>query len=533
VTDHSSSKLGWDGIATKGVLRTQQWMLIAIAGVSLLFLFWAGLINMVGQWEQAEYSHGYLIPVVAVFMALEQGRALGAIKLKESWVGLAILAVSLGLLAIGELSALYSITHYAFLLALLGLLLAIIGWRGVRILWAPLLFLVFMIPLPDFLYNNLSSQLQLISSAIGVALIRLLGITVFLEGNVIDLGVYKLQVAEACSGLRYLFPLMSFGFLCAFVYRGAMWKRVALFLSSIPIAILMNSLRIGVIGVLVEYQGIEAAQGFLHLFEGWVVFIVCLIILFAEGLALHRLSRETASFRDAIAIDFSLAELSSFRLPPSQNRLPLLIAAAGLAIAAVASASVSPREEAAPQRKPFLDFPLAMGDWHGRDEVLSPEVLLALKLDDYLNANYARQSDGSVVNVYAAYYASQRKGASAHSPRSCIPGGGWEIESLRTVKVVTPTTGPDGMNVNRVIIAKGESRQLVYYWFQQRGRMMTNEYLVKWYLLVDALTKHRTDGAMVRLVTPIRSDADTERADATLISLMNDLMPRLDGYIPN
>jgi EpsI family protein len=89
------------------------------------------------------------------------------------------------------------------------------------------------------------------------------------------------------------------------------------------------------------------------------------------------------------------------------------------------------------------------------------------------------------------------------------------------------------MNVNRVIIAKGESRQLVYYWFQQRGRLIASEYLVKWYLLLDALTKHRTDGAMVRLVTPIDDATDSGKADATLISLMNDLTPQLGGYIPD
>lgn len=516
-----------------GVTRQGQWAMLAIAGIALLFLFRAGLANMVGQWEQAEYSHGYLIPLVAAYMALEQGRRLRDVELQPSWSGLVVLAISLGLLAIGELSALYSITHYAFLLAVLGLLLVVMGWPGARILWAPLVFLLFMVPLPDFLYNNLSSQLQLISSAIGVALIRLFGITVFLEGNVIDLGVYKLQVAEACSGLRYLFPLMSFGFLCAFVYRGATWKRVLLFLSSIPIAILMNSLRIGVIGVLVEHQGIEAAEGFLHLFEGWIVFIACLIILFLEALVLHRISREAVSFRDAVAIDFSLAHLTSFRLRPAENRLPLMAATAALVIAAIASVSISPREEAVPQRQAFAGFPLEIGDWRGQEEALAPEVLSTLKLDDYLNVNYVRAADNEVANVYAAFYASQRKGASAHSPRSCIPGGGWEIESFRTVKVVTAATGPDGMNVNRVVIAKGDSRQLVYYWFQQRGRLITSEYLVKWYLLLDSLTKHRTDGAMVRLVTPVGPDADMGKADATLISLMQDLTPQLGGYIPN
>ena len=163
---------------------------------------------------------------------------------------------------------------------------------------------------------------------------------------------------------------------------------------------------------------------------------------------------------------------------------------------------------------------------------MSPEVLGVLKLDDYINVNFTDETSNGYINFYTAYYASQRKGASAHSPRSCIPGGGWEIEDLRTV--VVPGVGPGnaGLTVNRVIIAKGESRQLVYYWFQQRGRIITNEYLVKWYLLVDALTRHRTDGAMVRLVTPVPQGADMAKAEAMLAGFMSQVVPGLGAYIP-
>ncbi len=102
--------------------------------------------------------------------------------------------------------------------------LALVGRQVFRIIWVPMLILLFMIPLPRFLYNNISAQLQLISSGIGVWFIRLFGISVFLEGNVIDLGALKLQVAEACDGLRYLFPLMTLGFILAYFFKAAFWK---------------------------------------------------------------------------------------------------------------------------------------------------------------------------------------------------------------------------------------------------------------------------------------------------------------------
>ncbi len=133
-------------------------------------------------------------------------------------------------------------------------------------------------------------KLQHVSSRIGTAIISALGIPVYLDGNIIDLGTYKLQVAEACSGLNYLFPLLSFGFLVAVIYRGPIWHKVVLFLSAVPITIAMNCLRIAMVGVLVDRYGTEQAEGFLHLFEGWVIFVACLGLLLLEALLLQRLS---------------------------------------------------------------------------------------------------------------------------------------------------------------------------------------------------------------------------------------------------
>jgi EpsI family protein len=137
------------------------------------------------------------------------------------------------------------------------------------------------------------------------------------------------------------------------------------------------------------------------------------------------------------------------------------------------------------------------------------------------------------VNFYAAYYASQKKGQSAHSPRSCIPGGGWVIKSLdqRTINGVNVEDQP--LSVNRTVIQKGDNKQLVYYWFQQRGRVITNEYLVKWYLFWDALTKNRTDGALVRLTTFVKAGQDIKEADEHLKSFVKSIVTHLDKYIQN
>ena len=154
----------------------------------------------------------------------------------------------------------------------------------------PIAFLLFAIPLPYFIDAVLTLRLQLISSELGVFFIRMFGIPVYLDGNIIDMGNYKLQVVEACSGLRYLYPLLSLSFLAAYLFHAPLWQRVLVFLSSIPIAIGMNGFRIGLVGILVDRWGTQMAEGVLHFFEGWVIFLACAVLLAAEMYLLARMS---------------------------------------------------------------------------------------------------------------------------------------------------------------------------------------------------------------------------------------------------
>ena len=137
------------------------------------------------------------------------------------------------------------------------------------------------------------------------------------------------------------------------------------------------------------------------------------------------------------------------------------------------------------------------------------------------------------VNLYVAWYDSQQSGRSAHSPSTCLPGGGWEMKEFGQVDVPGVAVEGRQLRVNRALIAMGPNRQLVYYWFQQRGRVLTNEYLVKWYLFWDALTRRRTDGALVRLTAPLVEGQDVTEADRELADFARETAPRLRAYIPD
>jgi hypothetical protein len=170
----------------------------------------------------------------------------------------------------------------------------------------------------------------------------------------------------------------------------------------------MNSLRIGVIGVLVEYQGIAAAQGFLHFFEGWVVFLLCLLVLLGVTAFLHRVTRQTESLRDALA--FRIPTLRSCSLSLQVSKLAPIASATGLlALAIVASLFVTDRVEIIPDRAKLSSFPLTLSEWHGVETGLDEEILQALALTDYFSGTYSSNTSSRTLNFYVAYYASQRR----------------------------------------------------------------------------------------------------------------------------
>jgi len=509
------------------------WGVLAVACVLLGFMFFDSLKEMIRVWDtREEYGYGYIIPFLAVFLVWQKKDELEHIEFCGSWFGVVLVAMGVIAFYLGSLSSLYIIMQYAFLLVVLGIALSFTGVRGFRSIVIPLVFLVFMIPLPVFLYNSVSGALQLVSSELGVAVIRLFGISVYLEGNVIDLGTYKLQVVEACSGLRYLFPLASLAFISVYFYKAAFWKKAVVFLSSVPITIFMNSFRIGVIGVLVDKWGADQAEGFLHFFEGWVIFMACIAILVGEMWLLSRFGKEKRPFRDVFGLEFPSPTPENAKIFYRHVPVSLMVAVVILVASAAGTVMLEHRDEIIPPRSDFNEFPLEIGEWKGKIGSLDAITLDALKLDDHVIGDY-RNSDGDIINFYVAYYGSQRSGASVHSPRSCLPGGGWLIADHRVVPVEGVTVSGKPLMVNRVVIKKGDFTQLVYYWLQQRGRVITSEYMAKWYIFQDSLIRNRTDGSLVRLTSFVGPGEDLAEVDKRLSSFARNISGLLSDYIPD
>ena len=506
-------------------------LLVSISALVAIVGFSGALMELVRRWDtQEEYSHGFLIPFIVLWLLWTRRHALIASMGRPSWIGPLLILLAAAMHIVGKLSALFILSQLGFIVAVVGVALGFGGYSLLKVTFIPIIFLIFAIPLPYFVDAALSLRLQLISSELGTFFIRVFQIPVFLEGNVIDLGNYKLQVVEACSGLRYLYPLLSLGFLAAYLFHAPFWQRALVFLSTIPITIVMNSFRIGLVGVLVNYWGPQDADGFLHLFEGWIIFIACAGLLVGEMYLLARFGMGKAFFDVFYPPNVSPSQTknagsSRFNIAPLVT-CTVLLAATGLTVF-----HVSTRQEIQPERRLFATFPTSLGEWRGHPSSLDAKTEQALGLTDYVLSDYTRQ-DGRPVNLYVAYYASQRTGQSPHSPSVCLPGNGWSITTIERTSYSNSDLSAS-LPLNRVIISKGSQRQLVYYWFDERGMKIANEYWSKLYLLKDAILKNRTDGALVRLTTPIYPGEDEKDADKRLQDFTQAVVPNLVGFLPS
>jgi exosortase len=233
------------------------WLAVAIGAAGVFFI--DGLDALVEAWSLPEYSHGPLIPILSGLLFLRQLKEYPPEPgpKRDRWVGVLIILAAFAMGTLGKLANISDVVAYATILWVGGLLLVSFGWKTGRHFWPPVLHLVYMLPLPGLLYFKLSNWLQLISSELGVFFLQLANVPVYLEGNIIDLGVLRLQVAEACSGLRYLFPILSFSYIFAVIYRGPMWHKAVLLISAAPITVFMNSVRIAVAGIIAQRYGTE------------------------------------------------------------------------------------------------------------------------------------------------------------------------------------------------------------------------------------------------------------------------------------
>jgi exosortase len=240
----------------------------------------AGLVDT--WWRNPDFSHGFLVPVFAAYLIWTKKKALLEMRIAPSWSGVAVVAVGLIVMLLGSYGAAVFLSRASLVILLAGLVLSFAGWEFLRELRFALLVLFLAIPLPTIIFNQIALPLQIFASELASSLLTLFNVPVLRQGNIIQLAAMKLEVAEACSGIRSLVSLFTFAVFCGYFLEKTFLRRLVLALASVPIAIVANAVRIFGTGLCVQYWDPDKAQGFFHEFSGWVVFLVslgCLLVV--------------------------------------------------------------------------------------------------------------------------------------------------------------------------------------------------------------------------------------------------------------
>ena len=252
-----------------------------IIGALLAAVYYRVLAKLVTDWWQIpDFSHGFLVPIFAAYLVWVKRKTLAETRISPAWSGIAVVVMGLVVLLLGVFGAELFLSRVSLVIVLAGLVLCFGGYQLLRELRFPLLVLLLAIPIPAIIFNEITLPLQMLASKLASALLPLFGVPVLREGNVIELPAMKLEVAEACSGIRSLMSLFTLSVFYGYFLERTFLRRTILALASIPIAIATNAVRILGTGLCVQYWDPDKALGFFHEFSGLVMFLVSLGFLF-------------------------------------------------------------------------------------------------------------------------------------------------------------------------------------------------------------------------------------------------------------
>jgi len=471
-----------------------------------------------------DYSYGILIPFISAYFLWEKKYFLKGVTIQSCWPVFPVLLLFVLVSIYGVLGSSGHISRPALPLLIILFALFCFGMDLFKRISLPLCFLVFMIPLPGVLDRTIGVSLKTISSQLGGMFLRGCGYSVYVSGNVIDLGVTKLQVIDACSGLRFVFPLLALGVVYGYFFERIIWKRVACVLVTVPIAILTNILRIGITGLLTYNFGSKMAEGFFHDFQGWAIFMVALIFLFMFGRFLRLFPpRDGKKFQNEFKNSGSEI-INKGNSGAFIASIVLLVIVAGLTLNTSALPPVMIKGGIAA-------FPSSFNDWKGQSQSIDPEMIDASGAEEAFSSVYLNQK-GQAVSLYMGYRSTAflENVNFFHSPTVCLPGSGWKTIS-KSKRVINDVPMFESLSVVEMVMESMGTKYLVYFWFQTKNQATHNKNINRFHLALHAIQKDNTYDLFIRPVTSIEKGESLGDARLRMDKFTREMMETLIAFL--
>ncbi|MBI5237005.1 MAG: EpsI family protein [Deltaproteobacteria bacterium] len=508
-----------------GDIRTQV-VILAILFIAAYYVPFRSMVSI--WWENVDYSYGFLIPVVSAYLFWEKRKTFGGIPIRSAWWILPVLVLFILISLYGILGSSGNVSMPSIPILIILFMGFCFGIESVKRLILPLGFLFLMVPVPDIIERNILVYLKAVSTRLGGAFIGLFNIPVHVSGNVIDLGAIQLQVVDACSGLRYIFPLFALGILFAYFFERVAWKRLFCVLVTIPLGVFLNALRIGVTGVLTDMFGPEVSEGFFHGFSGFVVFVLALIILFLISRILRAFSPKTAASKWSNAPE--PGHDATFTVERKKTTGAFLLSVAVLSCVAALSLSTGTLPAVAIEGG-IRGFPLLIGEWKGRPETVDPVIIKESGAEEAFSGYFINGS-GSEITLYMGYRSTAflANDNFFHSPTVCIPSSGWVEQEVKR-RTITNVPYFNNLDVTKMVIEKGGIRQLVYFWFQTKDEATYDKNINRFHLSLHAIRRDNTHDLFMRPITAINPGEGIEDAEIRMDGFVREMMPVLLQFL--
>lgn len=496
--------------------------------VLFIAAYWVPIKSIVHTWiTNDDYSYGFLIPAVSAYLFWDMRDRMNGLRLKNYWPSLPFLVLMILVSIYGILGSSGNISRPAVPILFILFFIFCYGLDAFKQFYLPLCFLVFIVPLPAVLDRTIGLRLKAVSSQLGGLILRAFGQSVHVAGNVIDLGVAKLQIVDACSGLRFLFPLFALGIIYAYFFEKISWKRFVCVAASAPIAIFSNGLRIGITGILTKYFGPAMAEGFFHEFSGWMIFIVAFGFFFVLSRILRffppRINKNTKNTNIGKKIKAALPEWEDH----NKGLMVSILLMITVGILSTTTNAMPPIK-----LKSGIDcFPLTINSWTGKQEYIDPKIKKRSGAEESFAAIY-QNAAGESVSLYIGYRESAflENENFFHSPTVCLPAAGWKNKHQIKHQIKNMPFGQN-FNVTQMIIEQMENRRLVYFWFQTKNQESYSKDINRFHLALHALKNDNTHDLFIRLMVPIGEDEELEDIQRTMDQFAREMMNALLSFL--
>ena len=506
------------------LFRINQYIFLyfVVVLVGLCGLYHSVLLGLWDTWmEQDQYSYAVLIPLIFAYLIKERWALITSSKISSSFLGLLIVFAGYLFFLFGTFSFHGFTSRFSFLIMLSGFMLYGLGWGVFKRLVFPLSILLFMIPFPELLDRIFSVKLRLISSALTEQLLHLLGISVFRQGNIIDIGTMQFNVVDACSGMNYLLPLLCLAIIIGYFFSKSLWVRFFLFISAIPITVALNVIRIASTAVIADYWTREIASGFMHAFSGWLLFMLGFVLLFIELKILVRFFKQKPN---STLRNKPTQKIERKYVNESIGPLPIIVTVCLFAIFIGGYYAIASKKANFPVPN-LSDLPRVIDGYKEGKMVPEDKGIKAFSsVTDSITCVYTKNEADPIV-VYIGYYRTtpNLKGF-IHTPEVCLESTGWKVKEINNYEL---RVADDSLMINcRLVFSERPGiKQVLVYWYQIGDFATGHERLAHLYTGYDAIFGNYDDAVKIMISKNYIHASEREKSFQELVSFVRAFYP--------